>query len=622
MRLSLRKKIFLGHGFELGVTLLVLILAYVNLLKLGRASESILTENYKKIRVAEEMVNSLAQQNNAVLLLLTGLGEDGLTLFDDHKAKFKKKLLQANQYADSVEEREKIDAIDMQFTSLLKEFSTLRDIYREDPAQTTAFYQDKLITRFRSVRELCLDLLEINEKSMFIASERTLRIARKSVLSIGIIGVSAIVVGLFLSLVISTLLVKPLRHIVYATQKIAEGDYDVRVETKSADELGNLAHEFNIMAERLKQYRDLKIGKIMAEKLKNEAIIQNIDDGIIVIDADCKVSAINNAAAETVGLKSADAENRHFLEVIHSEILLKMIKEIIRTGQAPVIEDEKNILTFVKNGVQKHCQFSLTPMRATPDSMLGVILLLRDVTRLKEVDRLKSEFVMIASHELRTPLTTIGMSIDLLKEGAVEKLNSNEKKLLDAAEEEVKRLKQLINDLLDLSKIEAGRIDMEFDRAEVPVILKTVVSILKSQVEEKGIEMTYFVPDRLPAVKVDVNKIAWVLNNLVSNAMRYTPEGGRIHIAAQRRGKHVQVSVKDNGTGIPLEYQSKIFDKFVRVKDSKDEGGTGLGLAICKEIVRAHGGTIWVESIPGKGSKFFFTIPIFPEDNWRTGSER
>jgi NtrC-family two-component system sensor histidine kinase KinB len=243
-------------------------------------------------------------------------------------------------------------------------------------------------------------------------------------------------------------------------------------------------------------------------------------------------------------------------------------------------------------------------------SMIGVVLLFRDITSLKELDRLKSEFVMTASHELRTPLTSLGMSIDLLREKVQGKLKEKEEQLLSAAHEDLQRLKALVNDLLDLSRIEAGKIEMDFDRVSVQLLFEKAVSSLIAQANDKDIQLTFSAPSGLPLVKADANKITWVLTNLISNALRYTSSGGKIHLYAEHFGAQTYVSVSDDGAGIPYEYQTKIFEKFVQVKSRQDAVGTGLGLTICKEIVRAHGGTIWVDSAPGEGSTFTFTLPV------------
>jgi NtrC-family two-component system sensor histidine kinase KinB len=216
---------------------------------------------------------------------------------------------------------------------------------------------------------------------------------------------------------------------------------------------------------------------------------------------------------------------------------------------------------------------------------------------------------MTASHELRTPLTSIGMSIKLLLERTMEKLNEKDQQLLLAAHEDLQRLKTLVNNLLDLSKIEAGKMEMEFENISLHTLCENAVGVLKSQIDSKGICLTLDFSQNIPHVKADANKIIWVLTNLITNALHYSERGGHIRVSAEHLGPYVHVSVTDNGSGIPFEVQSKIFDKFVQIKSDKALGGSGLGLTICKEIVRAHGGTIWVDSSPGEGSTFTFTLP-------------
>jgi NtrC-family two-component system sensor histidine kinase KinB len=303
------------------------------------------------------------------------------------------------------------------------------------------------------------------------------------------------------------------------------------------------------------------------------------------------------------------AFHKHFLEVVKSERLFNYIKQSIESGEPARIEEKQRVLTAEREGGKHHFQFSVTPVHGRGASLIGVVLLLRDVTRLTELDRLKSEFVMTASHELRTPLTSIGMSIDLLLESAPKKLEAKEQQLLSAAHEDLQRLKVLVNNLLDLSKIEAGKMEMEFSSQSLPPLLEKVVQSFKIQAEQKGVAFSFSFPEGLPKVKADANKVSWVLTNLVANALHFTPRGGNIQLSAERFGPFIQISVQDDGPGIPYEYQSKIFDKFVQVKSDQVLGGSGLGLAICKEIVRAHGGTIWVDSAPGAGSTFHFTLP-------------
>lgn len=240
-----------------------------------------------------------------------------------------------------------------------------------------------------------------------------------------------------------------------------------------------------------------------------------------------------------------------------------------------------------------------------------------EMTINKEVERMKGEFIMALSHELRTPLTSMGMSIELLMEHAIDSLAEKDQELLKVTQEEIDRMKILVNDLLELSKSESGNIKMEFESVPVNTLFEHVQSIFKGQSQMKHV--TLAVSSKLPInsddallpnVRADANKITWVLSNLISNALRYVQEGGMIELMATKMGRNIHISVHDNGPGIPHEYQKKIFQKFIQVK-GRSPGGSGLGLAICKEIVRAHGGNIWVESEPGKGSTFTLTLAMY-----------
>jgi NtrC-family two-component system sensor histidine kinase KinB len=605
---TLRKKIFIGYGITLALMIVVLIWALVNLLDLGKASDAILEENYRSILAAENMVYAIERQDSAILLLFLGYENQAWKQFRDNEGEFFLWLSRAKDNITVEGEERTVKAIQDGYNNYLNHISELKPVYKSHVQKTATFYHETILPSFNSVRTACIHLREINQETMFKASERARHVAKRAIWSMIVIGGAAIIIGLGFSIILSNLLVRPVRQMKEATQKISEGNYDIDFSVSSSDELGGLAAEFNAMVKRLREYRALNINQIMAEKRKSDAIIRSIDDGIVVVDNEFRVTDMNPTAAKALSIESGHIQNKHFLEVVKNQMLFNHVKQSVETGQPSSIEAQKTIFTVEQGEKQRHYQFSITPVRGKPDSLLGVVLLLRDVTRLAELDRLKSEFVMTASHELRTPLTSIGMSIKLLLERTMEKLNEKDRQLLLAAHEDLERLKTLVRNLLDLSKIEGGKMEMEFEKISLQRLCQNIAGILENQTAEKRVHLTVEVPQNLPDVKADANKITWVLTNLITNALRYTESGGSIRLSAAHHGPYVHVSLIDNGPGIPLEDQSKIFDKFVQIKSDKALGGSGLGLAICKEIIRAHGGTIWVDSIPGEGSTFTFTL--------------
>jgi NtrC-family two-component system sensor histidine kinase KinB len=605
---TLRKKIFIGYGITLVLMIIVLIWALVKLLDLGKSSDAILKENYKSILAAENMVYAIERQDSATLLLFLGYEDQAWKQFRDNESQFFQWLGRARDNITVEGEEKIVNTIENSYNNYLNNIAELKSVYKSRLQKTATFYHETILPSSNSVRTACIHLREINQETMFKASERARHIAKRAIWSMMIIGSAAIIIGLGFSIILSNLLVRPVRQMKEATQQISEGNYDIDFSVSSSDELGGLANEFNAMVKRLREYRALNINQIMAEKRKSDAIIRSIDDGIVVVDNEFRVTDVNPTAAKALNIESGHIQNKHFLEVVKNEMLFNYVKQSVETGQPYSIEEQKAIFTVEQGEKQRHYQFSITPVRGKPDSLLGVVLLLRDVTRLAELDRLKSEFVMTASHELRTPLTSIGMSIKLLLERTMEKLNEKDRQLLLAAHEDLERLKTLVRNLLDLSKIEGGKMEMEFEKISLQILCQNVTDILANQITAKSVHLTVEIPPNLPDVKIDANKITWVLTNLITNALRYTESGGSIRLSAEHHGPYVYASVIDDGPGIPLEDQSRIFDKFVQIKSDKALGGSGLGLAICKEIIRAHGGTIWVDSIPGEGSTFTFTL--------------
>jgi NtrC-family two-component system sensor histidine kinase KinB len=445
---------------------------------------------------------------------------------------------------------------------------------------------------------------------MYVASESAKDISQAAILSMTAVGLLAIGLALAFSFILSDRLINPIRRVHSAAVRIAEGNYDVEVPSDASDELGQLGEQFNVMAARLRTFRDLNVEQIVAEKRKSEAVIRSIDDGIIAVDAELNVIDINPAAAGILGVNIDVTRTCRLEDVIGHNSLFNYVRATLETGRPPDVDERDTFLTLSRHDIKSHYQYAVTPVRTPGGHMLGAIVLFRDVTHLKELDRLKSEFVAMASHELQTPLTSIGMSLGLLQERIMERLSDSERELLKVASEDTARLRCLVRDLLDLSKIEAGKIELAFESVPVHLLLEKAADTLRSQADERSVILSSDAGEDLPSVRADANKVTWVLTNLLSNALRYTSVGGHIRLSALVTEAKVHISVADDGEGIPYVDQPKIFEKFVQVNENAGKGGSGLGLAICKEIVRAHGGSIRVDSTPGAGSTFTFTLPL------------
>lgn len=586
---KLRSKILAGYGVSLALVILVGGWGVINLWRLGRASEAILQDNYRSIRAAEGMLESLERQDSATLTLLLEGSENNLADFKGNEIEFLQWLGRAEDNITITAEERVLATLKERYKSYLTNIAQLRLIQKTQPPGATRFYKQTVLPNFQRVRQASVELRDLNQKAMMSASEQAQITSQQAIASMAIAGISAAVVGIVFSLILSKNLTRPLKSMTKAAEQIADGDYDVNISVHSQDELGLLAKEINIMSHKLKEFHALSLNQIIAQEQRNEAIIDSITDGIVVVDEGCDIIAINPTAANLYNTTPQQAEGRHYLEMTEDRTLYNQIQATLRNTPLPDTGEEP-LLTLERNGIEQHYSYLTTPVKNEDGKRLGVVLLLQDITKFKKIDELKSDFVMTASHELRTPLTGMAMSIDLLLETARQKLSEREQELLQAAAEDVQRLRGLVNDLLDLSKIESGRIEMELVAVKVNSLVDKVRSLFEVQTQEKNISLQKQIDEDLPSVKADPNKITWVLTNLVANALRYAE--AEIKIVAKQRANSVFLSVTDDGQGIDPAFQSKIFDKFVQVQTERDAGGSGLGLAICKEIVKAHGGTI------------------------------
>jgi two-component system, NtrC family, sensor histidine kinase KinB len=369
-----------------------------------------------------------------------------------------------------------------------------------------------------------------------------------------------------------------------------------------------LAAEYNRMAAALRRLRQSDLGKLVVAQQTTEAAIDSLYDPVVVTDSEGRVTKLNHAAEELFG---AELENvgRHVKEIAKDSRIALAVAETMNSERPVAAEGAAAVLPLPVDGSERAYRLRTTPMRDGAGHMLGAVTLLEDITHLREIDRIKSEFIATASHELRTPLTSVQMGVHLLLEGAAGELSDKQQEVLAACREDCERLEKLMRDLLDLSKIETRESAPHLAPVRPADLLGRAAEDLRPQVEAKDITLKVDVPQSLPAVLADSTQIERVISNLVTNALRYTSRGGEIAIKVTANEQHVLVSVADTGRGIPAEYLPHIFEKFVQVPGAQS-GGAGLGLAISKEIVEAHGGQISVQSEVGRGTAFTFSLPL------------
>jgi len=617
--MSLRAKLLFSYLIFVAAIMVLGGWSAWRLREMGGVSRRIIANNYDSVVAAQEMKESLERQDSAALFALLGARDKAMTQLREHRVQFDTSFHRAENNITEVGEPEAIETLRRDRDSYYQAFEAFlakvnatqssgqQSVPRGEEMSERDEYFTRLEPAFNKLRADCEHLLQLNQRAMLAKSEAAASVAQlwfyRTLLMAGLL----VAAGLWLAFFLSNRIVEPLRQLTATTARMAGGDLDARVTVSSQDEVGVLAVEYNRMAERIGQLRNSDMGKLLVAQQTTEAAIDSLYDPVIVTDGEGRVTRLNPAAEEIFGSEKENT-GKHVGEVARDARIASAVAEALESQRPVAGEGMSSVLPLAVDGSERAFRLRTTPMRDNRNRLLGAVTILEDITHLREIDRLKSEFIATASHELRTPLTSVQMGVHLLLEGALGELTDNQTEVLQACRQDCERLDKLMRDLLDLSKIEAGESQPQLAPVRARELIATVAEELRPQVEAKSLELRLDAPLDLPRVMVDRLQVERVISNLIINALRHTKQG-EIKISAEQRDSHIAISVCDTGSGIPTEYLPHIFDKFVQVPDAPT-GGAGLGLTISKSIVEAHGGQISVQSQVGRGTTFTFTLPL------------
>jgi two-component system phosphate regulon sensor histidine kinase PhoR len=397
-------------------------------------------------------------------------------------------------------------------------------------------------------------------------------------------------------------IMRPIKEMSAATKRIASGFYDEKIYVGAGDELGELARNFNTMSEELKT----KLDETDAQNTQMNAILSSMLNPVIAVDRDLRILFINGSAARIFGAEGLEAKGRFILDFVRNSSVVESLTGLMRTNEPTVREIE---LTAAGRDIYN---VYANPIREFKEGgrNIGVVMIFQDITEIRQLETMRKEFVANVSHELKTPLTSIKGFVETLRGGAIDDTRVRDR-FLEIVDLEAGRLSALINDLLVLSEIERRTEEGPREPIDLLQVVSDVVLMLEDKASVKSIDLVRILPSAIPLLTGNPNWMKQMLINLVDNAIKYTPEGGRIVIKIEVDAKNYRFSVRDNGIGISREHLGRLFERFYRVDKarSRDEGGTGLGLAIVKHIVLAFDGDISIQSEPGRGSEFMVRIP-------------
>jgi PAS domain S-box-containing protein len=595
----------------LGLVCLIAFLGAIsvtNMVVLQKSINGLMTENYKSISAMASARDALNKEENAAIIYVNLNDTNAINLFYDNNKIFLKYYdIEANNITENGEQK-LINQISENYNTLLKTFSKLQNI-RDTQGSPAAllYYNQQIQPIITKIHQNIDDITILNQNAMLNKKNETSNNAEVSIYTLLIISFIAVVGGLILSWYFVNRFLHPIHLLTEGISRVRAGELNIKLNLKTNDEAGKLVYEFNEMTQRLSSYDKSTLGTLMEERNKSVAIVKSISDPLIVLDRNYKVVMANNACERFFGFMEVDVLDKHFLEAVRNGELFNFITESVEKGD---IHSEK-IMNFM-NEKEYFFGVGVTQIRDTDDIATGYIVLMQNVTGLKELERTKTDFVATVSHEFKTPLTSIIMGASMLEGGNLGILNGEQMDVVKAVIEDGERLSGFVSELLEISKLESGKAVYSFVPCSLSAIVESSVRQFAETAGRQNVTVNNDVDEDLPPIYADFERITWVMNNLLSNALKYTKAGDYITISARIKDNMIETSVKDTGDGIPPDYLDRIFDKYVQVKGHDIElRGTGLGLAVAKEIVTAHQGQISVESEMDAGSDFKFTLPLY-----------
>lgn len=447
------------------------------------------------------------------------------------------------------------------------------------------------------IRHQIQSILSLNMQAIELKNNRAQKGAESALTILILIAALTFIIGITFIYNFPSVVVTPIHKLIEAVKEISAKNYRHRIRMDNKDEFGQLADAFNDMSARLEEFESSNLNKLIFEKSRAEAVINSLKDASIGIDKNDFVLFANQQALQLLGLKSSEIIAKSVKEVVARNDLFKFLLSADSNPFKIVVEDKENY--YIKEVLE-----------VNQGEMNNKVIILKNITSYKELDVAKTNFIATVSHELKTPLASSDFSLKLLEDIRIGDLSDEQKELVLQLKNDNQRMLRILSELLNMSQAEAGKIQLNIQGVSPYSIIQTSLNAIAGTAREKQIQINSQIPEGLPDIKADPDKISWVLNNFLSNAIRYSPEQTVVTIEVKRNQDEILFSVADKGPGIDQQYLKRIFERYFQIPGRIDKTGSGIGLAICKEFIEAMNGKIWVNSEIGTGSTFGFSIGI------------
>jgi signal transduction histidine kinase len=569
--MRIKTKLNLGVGLLFLLIIILSLLSTFYIYSIKRDTENILKANYETLEYSRNM-----------LLALDQIDRDKAQSMSIFEANLKKQLANITENGE--------DAATY----------TLQDNLNYLKANAV---NDSIKTQIHAT---IFKIMKLNMNAIKLKSDVAKKTSERANLWIVITGTLCFMIAFNLLVNLPNNIANPIKELTSSIQEIANKNYSERVQFMNHNEFGDLARSFNTMAQKLQEYHSSNLYKLSFEKKRLETLINNMHDPIIGMDHQGIILFINDEALKIAGLKQENVIGK-------AVTLLAEENDLIRNLLSSPPSNLKTLpIKIFADGKESYFEKELVNITITPTGedqtiAIGDVIILRNITIFKELDFAKTNFIATVSHELKTPISSIKMSLQLLEKEATGTINEEQKQLIESIKEDSQRLLKITGELLDLSQLETGNIHLNIDKSNPYEIVHYAVEAVKTQAEQKQIEIIIDAEPDIPLVKADTEKTAWVLINFLTNAITYSSENSKIIIKLKLEHDQVLFQVIDTGKGIDNRYKAKVFDKYFQIPGSH-KSGTGLGLAISKEFIEAQNGMICVESELGLGSTFSISL--------------
>lgn len=611
IRVSLKNKLFIGFGFLFIMIILIWIISAYFISDLSNRSATMLKENYQSVESTKFLIQSIDEIKNQQIRFFFG----DKTLFNDSVFKKSHKIFEEQLSAvqnNITEDGEQfiIEQLNENYQLFKLTFERLRSL----PATDSILFFQKLIPEYTVTRNLIVTLWDMNmdaisHKNMLLKSS-----ANRAFIIISLIGVFCFFLSVFFILRYPQNIARPIGELIKGITEVANRNYSKRLEFQSNDELGELARAFNTMTAKLDEYEHSNLSELLFEKKRIDTIINKMKDAIIGLNDKNEIIFSNNYACTILNLNESELVGKYASDIaLDNEVFQKIIHDIINqdiTEQKDFkplrIEKDMKVQYFTREVLDVKIK------KTGEDEIVkaGIVVVLKNVTKYLEQDEAKTNFMATISHELKTPISSLRLNLKLLDDKRVGSLNTEQQEIVQALKSETKKMLTITTELLDLAQVETGNFQLNFQVVNSSDIFEYIRETSENYAKPKNIKIEYNVEPQLPPVFVDSEKTAWVLINLIYNAIQYSQNESKIILTALKEKNNIVYKVQDFGKGIEKQYLELIFQKFFRIPNSNAKG-TGLGLAISKEFITKQSGKIWAESSPGKGSCFYISLPVY-----------